>query len=73
MYSICKWFIFDDQVLPFSDVYGKNNQEMVMVDQIVDTCIDMYDGLVKAMFAPDEEQKVNVNMHFAPSTLLSRR
>ena len=40
-----------------SDLYGKNNDEMSVVDQIVDTCVDMYDLLVSALFA-EEGQKV---------------
>ena len=40
-----------------SDLYGKNNDEMSVVDQIVDTCVDMYDLLVSAFFE-EEGQKV---------------
>lgn len=42
----------------FSDLYGKGNLEMVMVDQIVDTVVDVFVQFVKIVFNPDKEEMV---------------
>ena len=41
-----------------SELYGKDNKSMVIVDQIVDTGIDLTSALFPIMFHPNAEEKV---------------
>lgn len=44
--------------LSVSDLYGKSNEDMLVVDQIIDTCVDVFTGFVKIVFNKDEKEKV---------------
>ncbi|XP_052782214.1 S-crystallin 4-like [Mya arenaria] len=39
------------------DLYGKGNTDMTLVDQIMDTCIDLFSGVLKFAFLKDEAEK----------------
>lgn len=51
-------FVFVSHYSCFTDLYGKGNQQMAIIDQIVDTCIDIFGTFVSAVFNPDETKKV---------------
>lgn len=39
-------------------MYGKTSTEKGIVDQMMDTCLDLYDPFVNAMMSPDKDEKV---------------
>ncbi|XP_045165661.2 glutathione S-transferase-like [Mercenaria mercenaria] len=51
------------------NMYGKGNAEMAIVDQIVDTCLDVFTPFVKIAFNPDKEEKAKQMEEFYSSTL----
>lgn len=51
------------------NLYGKGNAEMVMADQIFDTCLDVFDQFVKIVFNPDKEEKGKKMEEFYKTTL----
>jgi len=51
---------FSYSCIYFPEMYGKTSTDMVMVDMIMDTLVDMFDPFVTANFTKDEAQKVNL-------------
>ena len=42
----------------FPDLYGKNAQEMALVDQIIETVVDFFFGVLKFLETPKATERV---------------